>query len=405
MSKSAAQPPRLSYGVKPPRVRRTRECSHGVVERHGAYCCHVLDNQKQVEHDPAALKLRLNTGQEAHLDTWLFQLTGVWNWAIRKIEQNAKDGIYYRPKAFHNLLAGHSKKLGIPSHTLQGLLDMAHTAWQRCWKKLAKKPRLKGQRNKLASLPFPDPFKAPHGTRLHIPGLGHVRFHAQDIPPGRLTSGRLVKRASGWYLCLFIDAPPNAISPVGDGAIGIDPGFHSLLTLSTGEKIPHPHELRQSAQRLAQAQRGGRKRLTARLHERLANQRQDRNHKLSRRLVAANATIVWSKDNDQALARAFGKSVASAAHAQLRGMLAYKCTASGRQYLEVPSRFSTKTCSACGSLSGPTGYAGLKVRHWVCADCGAAHDRDVHAAINTLHAGVGTTHERRRKVAPGIPRL
>src|SRR6266542_3664994 len=120
------------------------------------------------------LKLRLNVSQESQLHTWLFQLTGVWNWAIRKIEQDAKDGIYY------------GKKLGVPSHTLQGMLDTAFLAWQRCYKKLAKKPRLKGQRNKLTSIPFPDPFTAPQGTRIHIPGIGYVRFHAQDLPQGRI---------------------------------------------------------------------------------------------------------------------------------------------------------------------------------------------------------------------------
>jgi putative transposase len=141
----------------------------------------------------------------------LFHLTGVWNWAIRKIEHDAYDGISYTRTTFHNLLADHGTKLGIPSHTLQGMLDTAYTAWQRCFKRLAKKPRLKGQRNKLTSIPFPDPFKAPDGTRIHIPGLRHMRFHAQGIPAGRIKSGRMVKRASGWYLCLFIDAPPQAI--------------------------------------------------------------------------------------------------------------------------------------------------------------------------------------------------
>jgi hypothetical protein len=61
------------------------------------------------------LKLRLNASQEHQLQIWLFQLTGVWNWAIRKIEQDAKDGIYYSQKGFHNLLANHGKKLGILS--------------------------------------------------------------------------------------------------------------------------------------------------------------------------------------------------------------------------------------------------------------------------------------------------
>jgi putative transposase len=351
------------------------------------------------------LKLRLNTAQAHQLDTWLWHLTGVWNWAIRKIEADAKDGIDYSQQAFHNLLADHGKKLGIPSHTLQGMLDTAHIAWQRCYKKLAKKPKLKGRRNRLTSIPFPDAFKQPEGTRIHVPGIGSVRFHKQALPGGRLKSGRLVKRASGWYLCLCIAAQPNGIPHAGDGKIGIDPGFLSLLTLSSGEKIPHPQELKQTAHRLAQAQRGTRHHLTARLQEQLANQRKDRTHKLSRRLVADHQTLVWSKDNDKALARMFGKSVASAGHAQLRGMLAYKCTASGRQFLEVPSKYSTKTCSACGSLSGPTGYAGLSVRQWVCADCGSAHDRDVNAAMNTLIAGVGITPEHRRKAVPGIPRL
>src|SRR5919198_4061670 len=71
-------------------------------------------------------KLRLNTSQEHQLQTWLFQLTGVWHWAVRKSEQDAKEGSYYSQKAFHNLLADHGKKLGVPSHTLQGMLD---TVW------------------------------------------------------------------------------------------------------------------------------------------------------------------------------------------------------------------------------------------------------------------------------------
>ena len=66
---------------------------------------------------------------------------------------------------------------------------------------------------------------------------------------------------------------------------------------------------------------------------------------------------------------------------------------------------STKTCSASGSLAGPTGSAGLSVRQWTCATCGAVHERDVNAAINTRMAGVGIPLEHRRKAVPGIPWL
>jgi hypothetical protein len=130
------------------------------------------------------LKLRLNTQQEKTLKEWLCMLTGVWNWAVLKIGRDAADKIYYSPREFQNLLANHGQKMGVPSHTLQGLLSLAHWAWQRCFKKLAKKPRLKGIRNRLNSIPFPDPIKAPKGNHIAVPGLGSVRFHRMKLPEG-----------------------------------------------------------------------------------------------------------------------------------------------------------------------------------------------------------------------------
>ncbi len=346
------------------------------------------------------LKLRLTKGQEATLQEWLPILTSIWNWSIRKIEQDAQGGIFYTPKGFQNLLPNTSKTLGMPSHTIQGMLSLAYQSWQRCFKKLAKKPRLKGNRNRLNSIPFPDPFGRPDNNRIRVPGLGMVRFHKQDIPAGKIKCGRIVRRASGWYLCLFIDAEPNAIPITGNGVIGIDPGYMHLLTFSTGEKIDHPRELQRNLKRLGQAQRGRDKELAARIQERISNQRKDRNHKLSRRLVSENAVICFSKDNLAGLSRSgFGKSVASAGHGQLRGMLAYKSRAGGRHYLEPVSRNSTRICSTCGAPTGPQGRAGLSVRQWLCLACGTLHDRDQNSAINTVIAGVGMTLEEVRHAA------
>ena len=334
------------------------------------------------------IKLRSNTKLESTLDDWLWRLTGVYNWAVRKIEQDAKDGIYYTPNAFQNLLANHGKPLEIPSHTLQGTLAVAYTAWQRCFNKRGGKPKLKGRRRQLNSIPFPDPIRRPEGTYIKLPGIGLLRFHKQDVPDGKIKCGRLVRRSSGWYLCLFIAAERAEIVRSDFGQVGIDPGFKYLLALSTGEKVAHPKELQQSEQRLAQAQRGINRKQVARLHERIANQRKDRNHKLSLRLVQENVLIAFSKDNHRAVAKRFGKSVASAGHAQLRSMLAYKSLAGGTRYTEVASRNSTKTCSSCGCLSGPTGLVGLAVRQWQCPECGSEHDRDINAACNTLLLGL-----------------
>jgi transposase len=160
------------------------------------------------------------------------------------------------------------------------------------------------------------------------------------------------------------------------------------LTLSSGEKVEHPREVQRSLKRIAQAQRGQNRRLVARLNERLARQVRDRNHKLARRLVAENELLVYSRDRLLGLARAgFGGSVRAAAHGQLRTMLKTKSLTGASEFVEVSPVKSTLTCSACGALAGPRGRAGLQVRHWVCAACGAAHDRDVNAAVNTRRAG------------------
>lgn len=345
----------------------------------------------------AQVKLKLSARQERQLDRWLRHLTSVWNWAIKKIEHDTHGGIYYTKRGFQNLLNGHSQKIGIPTDCILGTLDTAYLAWRRCFKGLARKPRLKGRHNRLNSIAF------AHGTnirdgRLLVTCLGRVRFHKQVIPEGRISQLRIVRRASGWYACLFIQAEPQAIPRVASGQIGIDPGFKDLLAFSDGEKISHPRELEAAALRLAQAQRGGDKRLAARVQERIANQRKDRNHKLSRRLVSENIFIAFSRDRISSIARRFGKSVASSGHYQLRQMLSYKSPTSGTEYVEPDSPNSTRRCSSCGALTGPTGLSGLSVRQWTCC-CGAEHDRDHNAGMNTLIVGLGMSHEMSARAA------
>src|ERR1022692_3802542 len=56
----------------------------------------------------------------------------------------------------------------------------------------------------------------------------------------------------------------------------------------------------------------------------------------------------------------------------------------GRFVQVVSERNTSRTCSSCGSLTGPQGVNGLRVRRWTCATCGESHDRDVNAARNIL---------------------
>lgn len=334
------------------------------------------------------LKLRLNKSQTTKLEEWLWCLTGVYNFGIRKIELSTKDKIYYSKFNFQNLLANHGKRLGIPSHTLQGVLTQSYDAWDRCFKKVSKKPRLKGRNNKLNSIPFPDSIKNPEENKISLPIIGRIKYHKQEIPEGKIKCGRIIKKPSGWYLCLWIDTFHSFSVKETEEAVGVDPGFNTLLTLSNGTKIENPRELRKGEKRLAQAQRGKRKKLSARLHQRQANRRQDRNHKISRRLLENYQTICYSKDELLKLAKTHGKSVTEGGLGQLTNYLTYKSQLCGRKVIYVDSKNTTLCCSTCGALSGPSGEDNLQVRQWNCA-CGACHDRDINAAINILHAGLG----------------
>ena len=333
------------------------------------------------------LKLKLNKAESAKAEGLLFQLTGVINWALRKLEQDAKGGIFHSYESLAGLTAGHAKQIGIHSQVFQQALKQAVRAWEDHKFNGKGKPRLKGIRNKLNSFVFPQAGQRNGDKHIKVPAFGVLRTHEQSIPEGKIRQCRFLKKPSGWYAVLTLDCEREKIIVTDAQVNGADPGFSTLLTLSSGTKTEHPKELQRSLVQLGKLQRGKAKKKTARLHERIANQRLDRNHKLSLELVQTNEVLYISKDNHQAVAKRFGKSVASSAHGQLKQLINYKSSSCGRLMVEVPSRYSTQTCSACEALTGPRGLSGLKVRNWTCS-CGATHDRDVNAAINTLIAGI-----------------
>ena len=81
-------------------------------------------------------------------------------------------------------------------------------------------------------------------------------------------------------------------------------------------------------------------------------------------------------------------------------MLEYKNHKTDNVFEVVNASYSTQTCSCCGSIpaSSPKGRAGLRIKKWICSECGAEHDRDINAAKNILAAG-------HRRLAAGIPVL
>jgi putative transposase len=193
--------------------------------------------------------------------------------------------------------------------------------------------------------------------------------------PASTKGGAFVEDAQGrWYVCFQIETEPTA--KIG-GEIGIDLGLRTLATLSDGRKIEAPRIYRSHEQRLSIAQRSGNKRRVRALNAKIKNCRTDFLHKLSTNLARDYALIAVGDVNSKKLAKTrMSKSVLDAGWSTLRRMLTYKAAA----YVEVDEKFTTQSCSECGSIAGPKGRAGLNKRTWDCPHCGANHDRDVNSA-------------------------
>ncbi|MBR4319459.1 MAG: transposase, partial [Oscillospiraceae bacterium] len=125
------------------------------------------------------------------------------------------------------------------------------------------------------------------------------------------------------------------------------------------------------------------------LHEKVANQRKDFLHKLSRKLANIWDCICIENLNMQAMAQALhlGKSVCDNGWGMFTEFLRYKLEEVGKKLVKVDRFFaSSQTCSCCGYQNPET--KNLSVREWICPKCGTHHDRDVNAAINIRNEGM-----------------
>ncbi len=212
---------------------------------------------------------------------------------------------------------------------------------------------------------------------------------------GAFKFARFVLRPSGWYLQCVCETEPTPL-PILDNAVGLDMGITYLVADSTGRRRKNPKDLQRSALKLAKAQRrlcrcpkGSRRRrkagrVVARHHERIANQRKDTLHKISREYVNEYQLIAVEDLRPANMVRnhSLARAISDASWGMLRQMLANKAADAGRQLVAVPPHYTSQKCSACQAVVQKS----LSVRTHVCPHCGYVADRDVNAALNILEA-------------------
>ena len=201
-----------------------------------------------------------------------------------------------------------------------------------------------------------------------------------------------------WFACFSVEVEPKPL-PASAEAVGIDAGLQSFATLSNEDKISNPRFFRKEETELARVQRklaaapkrskerNKRRKIAARVHERIANKRNDFAHQQSRKIVNRFGIIciedlmILNMVKNHCLA----KSITDAAWSRFFGCLLYKAECAGRVLVKVNPAYTSQDCSRCGHR-----HSELKLsdRLYHCASCEQHIDRDLNAALNILRLGL-----------------
>ena len=247
--------------------------------------------------------------------------------------------------------------------------------------------------------------KLGNGT-LTLPKIGKVRIKQHRIiPEGYILKSVTVSQTptGKYFASILFDYEVDIQSIEHVNVIGLDFSMHDLFVSSEEElQVDEQflHHYRKALDRLAKEQRilshrqkGSnryykQRKKVALLHEKIANQRKDYLHKLSRQIANAYDMVCVEDLNMQAMSQAmnFGKSVADNAWGMFLRFLDYKLAELGKMLVKINKWFaSSKTCHVCGYVNEELT---LSTRKWECPVCHTIHDRDKNAAQNIKTEGM-----------------
>jgi putative transposase len=264
-------------------------------------------------------------------------------------------------------------------------------------------PRFRG-RDRYDSFCYPQSGYALTAHAVRLSKVGKVRLVLHRPLEGTIKTCCVRCTSTGkWFVSFSCAVPDQPAVAAPEAVVGIDIGLCSFATLSTGEQIHNPRffrrdegDLARKQRRLCKEARGTaarrkRRKMVARVHERIANRRRDFAHQHSRQIVNRFG-VVAAEDlsiNRMIHNHCLAKSISDAAWAQFSTYLAYKAAGAGRQFVAVNPAYTSQTCSACGHRQKLT----LAEQTFRCSCCGVVLDRDQNAARNILALGLQSVGE------------
>jgi len=237
-------------------------------------------------------------------------------------------------------------------------------------------------------------FRFVSDKKLHIANVGDVPIVLSRIPKGKVKTMTVSIKNNKWHVCFSCMLEQKIPEhPHKDKEIGIDVGLTKFAKLSDDTTIKNERFYKQKEKRIKQLQRrlsrkkkGSHNRYKARLrlaieHEKVANRRNDFQHRASRYIADTYGQIGVEGLNINGMLKNhhLAKHIADAGWGGFLQKTCYKAVSAGGMFVVGdPFAPSTQRCSGCGAYIKKE----LDERMHSCPICGLKLDRDFNASIN-----------------------
>lgn len=290
----------------------------------------------------------------------------------------------------------------VHSQVLQNIVDRLDKGFQsffrRC--KSGEKPgfpRFRGY-DRYDSFCYPQSGFGIVGKCLKLSKIGSIRIKMHREILGKIKTCTIRKDASGhWDASLSCEHEAEPLIR-NELAVGIDVGIERFATFSDGTIIDNPRffkkeekALAKAQQKLSKAEKGTlerieRKRVVAKIHQRIRNRRNNFCHQESRKIIDKYQFICVEDLNIQKMVQGsrLAKSITDASWNQFCQFLSYKAEEAGRKLGLVNPAYTTQTCSQCKHVEPKK----LTEREHLCSQCGYKANRDFNASQNILALGL-----------------
>jgi len=243
-----------------------------------------------------------------------------------------------------------------------------------------------------------------NSNRVFLSKIGHIKAVIHRPLEGTIKTCCVKRTGTGKWYVTFSCAVDETPLPARESAVGIDVGLASFATMSDGVEVANPRFFRTDEAVLAKAQRRlskeprpekgqratperrKRRKVVARIHERIANRRKDFAHQQSRKVVNQHGTIAVEDLSVDRMVHnhCLAKSISDAAWSMFTSCLSYKAASAGRRYVVVNPAYTSQNCSRCGHRQKMP----LSERVYQCPCCHLTLSRDVNAARNIRRLGL-----------------